>query len=80
VDLLSRRVEAGADEPTLAWHLSEAAFGINPPPRSASGLRPHHRRALAAILHAAAFDDLRWVLSSRGLPAERDALREWLER
>ncbi len=80
VDLLARRVEAGADEPTLAWHLTEAAFGINSPPRSASGLRPHHRRALSAILHAAAFDDLRWVLSSRGLPAERDVLREWLER
>jgi hypothetical protein len=79
VDLLARRVEAGADEPTLAWHLCEAAFDIDPPPRSASGLRPHHRRALEAILHAAAFNDMRWVLSSRGLPADRDALRRLLE-
>ena len=78
VDLLARRVDAGADEPTLAWHLTEAAFGSDPPPRSASELRPHQRRALEALLHAAAFDDMRWVLSSRGLPAEADALRRLL--
>jgi hypothetical protein len=78
VDLLARRVDAGADEPTLAWHLTEAAFGSDPPPRSASELRPYQRRALEALLHAAAFDDMRWVLSSRGLPAEADALRRLL--